>query len=356
MSITLGSSSFGVTAAGREVLLHTLRNTHGVEVAISDYGGVIQSLRVADRDGHFEDVVLGYDSLAEYEQCTAYLGCITGRYANRIAGSGFRLDGVGYLLENNFGEHHLHSASAGFNSEVWDAFTAVNETEALLSLKYLSADGHGGYPGALSVEVSYRLNDQSELRIDYAATTDKPTIVNLTNHSYFNLAGHQYAHTDAILNHEIQLHASRFIPTDNEGIPLGYEAEVANTPFDFQIAKCIGKQIIAPHAQLAAGGGFDHTWVIDGSLATLRQTALVRDPVSGRSMAVSTTQPGVQFYTANNLVPLTGKGGQRYGRRGAFCLETQHFANSPNEPSFPTTVLRPGQEFHHSTVFRFAAE
>lgn len=356
MSLTLSTAPFGVTASGTQADLYTLCNANGMEVVISNYGGVIQSLLVPDLHGNRDDVVLGYDTLAEYEKCDVYLGCLVGRYANRIASSRFTLDGIEYPLEKNLGKHHLHSASAGFNKVVWDATTSLDDSKVTLTLQYLSADGHGGYPGALRIEVRYTLNADNELCIDYFASVDKPTVVNLTNHSYFNLRGHQYAQVDGVLDHELELSASRFIPTDHEGIPEGGVSDVVNTPLDFRQSTPVGDRIDVDHQQLVVGSGYDHTWLIDGVANELRPAARIRDNTSGRSLSVHTTQPGMQFYTANHLGMVAGKGGHSYQRRGALCCETQHLANSPNVPTFPSTVLRPGQKWCQSTVFQFTVE
>lgn len=347
---------FGTTSTGEVVDRFTLSNDNGVEVAIINYGGIIQSIWVPDQNGTFDDVVLGYDTLAAYESCSAFFGCIAGRYANRIAKSRFTLDGTEYTLETNNGENHLHGGSAGFNRVVWDAEIDTVPELLTLQLRYVSAHGHGGYPGELTTTVRYSLSPQNELRIAYRATTDRPTVLNLTNHSYFNLRGQQHAAKNSVLDHEVTLHASRYVPTDAGSFPFGHLADVAGTPMDFRTPMPIGARIDADDEQLRFGAGYDHTWVLDGEDGGLGLGAQVVDAISGRSLAVHTTQPGVQFYTANHMVSMDGKAGARYDERSGFCLETQHFPDSPNQPSFPSTVLRPGEVFEQVTVFEFGCE
>ncbi|OED38428.1 hypothetical protein AB833_19810 [Chromatiales bacterium (ex Bugula neritina AB1)] len=344
---------FDQTADGQSVYLYTLTNANDVTVKIISYGGIIQSLTTPDRQGNIDDVVLGYDSLADYEACKRYLGCITGRYANRIANSCFTLDGVSYALEKNLGEHHLHSASAGLNKVVWEGVASDDSSSASVVLSYVSADGHGGYPGRLVLDVRYTLNDAGELRIGYRASTDKATVLNLTNHSYFNLRGHQYAGRDGVLDHTLQLSAEEFIPSNNQGIPLGVYHKVAATPMDFRKPHRIGERISDDHPQLQAGHGYDHTWVPASPRSASDWVAVVHEPVSGRTMRVGTSQPGVHFYSANHVTEITGKSGVAYRKRGSLCLETQHPADSPNQPAFPSTVLRPGQLWEEETIYQF---
>ncbi len=344
---------FGQTADGQRVNLYTLTNVNGVEVKIASYGGIVTSIRTPDQHGVFDDIVLGYDTLAEYEACHWYFGCITGRFANRIANSRFELDGVVYHLDSNLGQHHLHSAGAGFNKVVWQGATSSGEASARLDLTYVSADGHGGYPGCLSVTVSYTLNDTNELCIDYSAVTDKPTVVNLTNHSYFNLRGHQYASRDGVLDHIVKLQAASYIPTDNEGIPYGFFTDVCDTPMDFRLEHRIGDRIEDDYSQLHEGHGYDHTWMLDPGRLPAALVAEVTEPTTGRVLRVTTTQPGLQFYTANHMTDSIGKSKALYQKRGSLCLETQHPGDSPNQAGFPTTVLRPGQDWSQSTTYQF---
>ncbi len=352
MTIGISCSPYGITTNGDSIDHYVLTNSNGVEVGIINYGGIITSLRVPDRNGVFDDVVLGYDTLAEYEKCPAHFGCITGRYANRISQGHFAIDGQSYQLETNRGPHHLHGASAGFGKVVWQAET-VSESSAVV-LRYLSVDGHGGYPGNLQVEVIYRLTERNQLQISYRAVTDKPTIVNLTNHSYFNLKGHQHAVSGGVLDHQLCLTADSFVPSDNAGIPLGGLQSVDNSPFDFRQPTRIGARIREAHDQLENGKGYDHNWVASGPAGELKRVARVGEPVTGRRLTVETTQPGVQFYSGNNLSDCAGKSGARYGNQGALCLETQYFPDSPNHPEYPPTIVRPDEEWREQAIFTFS--
>ncbi len=337
-------------ANGADATLHTLCNSSGAKLEITDYGATVTGLQVADRRGEFADVVLGYDSVAGYEQCHAYLGCIVGRVANRIGNARFTLDGRQYQLEANQGEHHLHGASAGIHRRRWSA----RFDDGALVLSTASDNGDGGYPGRVSIEVSYRWSDENELCIDYLATTDQPTLVNLSNHAYFNLAGHTNARRGAVYNHELQLHADAYLPTNAQNIPLNRMDPVASTPMDFRAPRAIGERIEAAFDQLQIAAGYDHCWVLRAAQVDRPVFAAeVFEPVSGRRMRVSTTQPGLQFYSANHLNELAGKLGQRYGSHGALCLEAQGFPDAINQPSFPSVVLRPGQQYRHSTVYSF---
>lgn len=344
---------FGKTPEGRQVDLYTLKNQKGIEVAISNFGGVVVSVKVPDRNGKIADVVLGYDSLDGYVNDKSYFGAIVGRYGNRIAHGQFSLDGVTYKLAKNNGENSLHGGIKGFNKAVWDAKEIASKDGPSLRLNYVSKDGEEGYPGNLKVQVIYTLTDANELRIDYSATTDKETALNLTNHSYFNLAGEG---TGAILGHEMLIQADHFTPVDAGLIPTGELRPVEGTPFDFRKKTAIGARINAGDEQLKLGKGYDHNWVLtrrtDFSLA-----ARALEPTSGRVLEVWTTEPGVQFYTGNFLDgTVRGKGGKAYEFRTGFCLETQHFPDSPNHPEFPSTVLNPGQRFHSVTAFKFLTE
>ena len=352
---TLASAKAGVTRSpfgklpdGTAVESFTLRNAHGVEVRAITYGAIIVSLRVPDRAGRLDDVVLGHDDLAGYVAKPAYFGAVVGRYGNRIAKGRFTLDGKTYTLATNNGPNHLHGGRRGFDKVVWKAEPSA--TAASVTLRYTSPDGEEGYPGTLAARVTYTLTDKDELVFEYAATTDKATPLNLTQHSYFNLAG---AGSGAdILGHELTLDADRFTPVDATLIPLGTLATVSGTPFDFRKPTAIGARIGQDDEQLKRGGGYDHNFVINGE--GLRHAARVVDPKTGRTMDVATTEPGVQFYSGNFLDgTITGKGGTVYKRRSALCLETQHFPDSPNQPDFPSTVLRPGETFRSTTVFGF---
>ena len=343
---------FGRTKDGRAVEIYTLRNRRGAEARVMTYGATVVSLKVPDRRGRFEDVVLGFDRFETYEADTHYIGCVVGRYANRIAKGRFTLNGVEYTLAVNNGENHLHGGLRGFDKVVWTARPLNLRAGQAVEMTYVSRDGEEGYPGTLTARVVYTLTEANELRIDYSATTDKDTVVNLTNHSYFNLAGHG---NGDILGHRLMLNAARFTPTDSGSIPTGELRSVRGTPFDFRRATPIGARIEQDEEQLKFGSGYDHNFVVNGRAGTLRLAARATDPTSGRSMEVWTTEPGVQLYTGNFLEgTAAGKGGKQYGRRDAFCLETQHFPDSPNRPAFPSTVLRRGARFRSTTVYKFS--
>ena len=345
-------SDFGKTADGRSVDIYTLTNSSGAEAKIITYGGSVVSVRVPDKNGKFDDVVLGFDSIADYEKHTSYFGALIGRYANRIAKGKFVLDGKQYILAVNNGENHLHGGRVGFNREVWAARASADNTGAVLELNYVSPDGQEGYPGELRVKVVYTLTEQNELKIVYSATTDKGTIVNLTNHAYFNLAG---AGSGDILDHQMVINADRFTPTDDGSIPTGELRNVKGTPFDFTEPTAIGSRIGQDYEQLIYGKGYDHNWVLNKKAGELSLAARVYEPKSGRVLEVRTTEPGIQFYSGNYLdASIKGKGGKDYPRRSAFCLEAQHFPDSPNHPQFPSTVLRPGETYHQTTIYTFS--
>jgi aldose 1-epimerase len=326
---------FGIGPTGEDVYLYTLANKNGVEVSITNFGGAITSIKAPDRNGVFADVVLGYDTLDDYVKNPRYFGALIGRYANRIAGGKFSLNGVAYQLAQNNGANHLHGGTQGFDKRVWDSA----EIESGVILEYFSKDGEENYPGDLDVAVTYSLNDQNELRIEYQANTDKDTIVNLTNHSYFNLAGH-----GTILDHELTLHADSYTPVSDDLIPTG-EIRSVDENMDFRKGRAI------------AHGGYDHNFVLQDQDGSLRLVARLREPVSGRVMEVLTTQPGIQFYSGNFLDgSLIGKGGVAYQKYAALCLETQHYPDSPNHPNFPSTVLRPGETYNEITVYKFTTE
>jgi aldose 1-epimerase len=343
---------FGFTPDGHEAYLYTLTNPGGMEVCITNYGGAVTSLKVPDRKGNLGDVVLGYETLDEYVRHPRFLGALIGRFANRLALGRFTLDDTPYQLVQNNGPNHLHGGIKGFHKVVWDATEEEGTDEVALRLSYLSVDGEEGYPGNLQVNVSYILFRNNELRIEYHATTDKDTIINLTNHSYFNLAcsGH-------ILEHQLELNAEQFTPVGPDLIPTGEISDVDQTPLDFRQSTPIGQRINAPFEQLAFVGGYDHNFVLRDSGGMLRLASKVYEPSSGRVLEVLTTQPGLQFYSGNFLDgSLTGKGGAVYQKHAGLCLETQHFPDSPNHPNFPTVVLRPGEEFKQIAVWRFSAE
>jgi aldose 1-epimerase len=339
------------TIHGKEISLFTLRNAHGMEVRITNYGGIVVSLLVPDRAGNPADVVLGFDSLAAYERENPYFGCLIGRYGNRIARGVFTLDGTPYTLPVNNPPNHLHGGFKGLHKRMWDVDEGASTAGRSLALTYTSVDGEEGYPGTLSVKVVYTLTDSNEFRIDYAATTDKPTVVNLTQHSYFNLAG---AGDADILAHELHIPADRFTPVDSTLIPTGELQPVAGTAFDFTSPHPIGERIDGTEDQLRYGRGYDHNFVLNKPAGTFGLAARVREHDSGREMEIWTNEPGIQLYSGNFLDgSQMGKGGKAYRYRYGFCLETQHFPDSPNQPHFPSTVLRPGQKYETTTVYRF---
>jgi len=355
-SPTITMSPFGLTPDGREAALYSLKNASGFQADITDLGGTVVRLMVPDRTGKIADVVLGFNSATPYPTQTAYFGALIGRIGNRVAGGKFTLDGRDYqLARNNSPQNvpvHLHGGVIGFDKVFWRATPLISQGEPALQLTYTSKDGEEGYPGNLSVTVTYTLTKDNGLRIDYQATTDKATPVNLTNHSYFNLKGEG---AGDILSHELMINASRYTPVVPGLIPNGQIAPVAGTPFDFTTFHTIGERVDAPDAQLKLGGGYDHNWALDiAKPGALAKAATVREPTTGRTLEVWTTEPGIQFYCGNFLDgTLTGKSGIKYPFRGGFCLETQHFPDSPNQPGFPSIILRPGETYHTTTVYRF---
>ena len=341
---------FGKTADGEAVEAFTLKNANGIEVKAITYGGIITSLKVPDRTGAIGDIVLGFDAIDGYLKGHPFFGAIVGRYGNRIAKGRFSIDKHEYTLATNNGPNHLHGGVRGFDKHLW---TAEILTENSLRLSRVSPDGEEGYPGNLQVQVIYSLTNYNELIVDYTATTDQPTHVNLTQHSYFNLAG---AGAD-ILGHELMIDADRYTPVTGELIPTGELAAVAGTPFDFRKPTAIGARINAPHPQIKNGQGYDHNWVLNREGPGLELAARVLEPSTGRTMEVATTEPGMQFYAGNFLDgTIVGKGGSKYGRRSGFCLETQHYPDSPNQPDFPSTLLRPGSTYSSRTVFKFGVQ
>ena len=344
----INKKPFGTGPNGEEIDLYTLRNVRGVEVSITNYGGTITSIKAPDRNGVFGDIVLGYETLDEYVKNPRYLGALIGRHANRIARGEFSLNGVEYQLAQNNGANHLHGGVKGFDKRVWKG----SEIESGLHLEYFSPDGEENYPGNLNVAVDYSLSDANELRIGYHATTDKDTIVNLTNHSYFNLAGH-----GTILDHELTLYSESFTPVSRDLIPTGEIWRVENTAMDFRTSHTIGSRIDEPFEELMFAGGYDFNFALRGQDGTLRWVGRLRDPGSGRVMETYTTQPGMQFYSGNFLDgSLIGKGGVAYEKYAGLCLETQHYPDTPNHPNFPSTVLRPGERYHETTVYRFTTD
>ena len=342
---------FGATPAGQAVDIFTLTNAHGMEVRAMTYGGIIVSLKVPDRAGRVGDVVLGYDSLAGYLKASPYFGAIVGRYGNRIGRSEFTLDGTTYHVPANDGVNSLHGGIVGFDKVVWDAEPFWSDSGVGVAFTHTSPDGDQGYPGKLDVRVTYTLTDRNELIVDYHATTDKATPINLTQHSYFNLAGDG---SGDVLQQVVWVNADRYTPVDSTLIPTGVLAPVAGTPFDFTTPTAIGARIAQDDEQLRRGRGYDHNFVLDRTGPGLVRAARVVDPASGRTLDVSTTEPGLQLYTGNFLDgTITGKGGHVYGHRNAFCLETQHFPDSPNHPDFPSTILRPGAAYDSRTIFTF---
>jgi aldose 1-epimerase len=343
-------TTFGKTPQGQEVKLYTLRNANGMTAGVMTYGATVVSLHAPDGKGRMKDIVLGYDHLDGYIENNPYFGSIVGRYGNRIAKGKFTLDGVEYTLATNNNENHLHGGIVGFDKVVWDHKPVWKSDGVGVELTYLSKDGEEGYPGNLKSTVTYTLTNKNELRVDYVATTDKATPVNLTHHGYFNLTGGERD----ILGHVLMLNADRFTPVDAGLIPTGELQPVKGTPMDFTKATPIGERIDADYEQLKAGGGYDHNWVLNRRGTGLSLAARVTEPTTGRVMEVYTTEPGIQFYAGNFLDgTITGKGGTVYNHRWGFCLETQHYPDSPNQPNFPSTILRPGDRYETTTVYRF---
>ncbi|HOW09728.1 MAG TPA: aldose epimerase family protein [Bacteroidales bacterium] len=341
--------SFKSIHNGKPTGLYTLKNHNGVAVRITNYGAIIVSIVVPDRKGNFADIVQGYDTIREYiEGNSPYMGAICGRCANRIAGGRFELNGKQYSLAVNNGPNHLHGGITGFSKVVWDV---LNANSSQVQLEYVSKDGEENYPGNLRVSVTYTLTEDDELRIGYRAVTDKPTVVNLAGHSYFNLAGEG---SGSIYDQELMINARFFTPIDETSVPTGEILSVKGTPMDFTSPKKIGAEIDSDYEQLRFGAGYDHNFVLDHPTGVTGLAAAAFDPASGRVLEVYTTQPGLQLYTANWIDNEKGKGGKRYGRRWAFCLETQHFADAVNKPHFPSAILNPGEEYRHNCIYKFS--
>jgi len=354
MSIEIITESLGHLENGAEISAYTLENASGIKMKVMNYGCIIMDLETPDRDGNIEDITLGYDNLQGYLDLTPYFGAIVGRYGNRIAKGRFELDGQSYELATNNDSNHLHGGVVGFDKRAWDIETFNNMGESGLTCSIVSPDGEEGYPGQVEAQVTYTLNDKDQLVVDYLATSDKATPINLTQHAYFNLSAFK---DQDILGHEIQINADHITPVDDTLIPTGDFAAVEGTAFDFRTARLIGDRIDAAETQIERGGGYDHNFVLNGDMGELRSAARVVHPGSGRVLEVETTEPGMQFYSGNFLDgAITGKNGVNYIRRSGFCLETQHYPDSPNQENFPSTILRPGEKYESQTVFTFSTE
>jgi len=353
--VSIEQSVYGTMPTGEEIQQFKLKNQTGIEVDIITYGGIITSLKTPNKEGVSEDIVLGYDSLSQYIEKTPYFGAIIGRYGNRIAKGKFSLDGTEYTLETNDNTNHLHGGVKGYDKVVWAAEAFKTDSTASLKLSYLSKDMEGGYPGNLQVVVIYTLTSDNKLEVAYEATTDKKTIVNLTQHSYFNLSAD---FTKPILDHELMIDADKMVPVDKTLIPTGKLADVTNTPFDFRTSKLIGNEVDAKHEQIVRGLGYDHCWVINNTDGAEKKVASLYYPANGRLLEVYTEQPGIQLYTGNFLDgTLPKKGGEgTYAHRTGLCLETQHFPDSPNQKDFPSVVLNPGEKYLSKTIFAFSVK
>lgn len=339
------------TINGQDIFLYRLQNANGIKVDVTNFGATVTTITTPDRDGNFADIAFGYDSLEGYVNDNHYIGCIVGRYANRIAGGLVELDGKFHQLTVKPGGYHHHGGAIGFNKKVWKSTPVVNDGFQAVELEYLSPDGEEGFPGNLLVKISYTLNDQNQLVIDFSAKTDKTTLLNLTQHTYFNLAGHA---SGSILNHELMMPLDHYLPVNKNQVPHGEIAPVAGTPFDFKTPKAIGAAINADDEQLILSDGYDNSWVIKReNSGELKMAAQVTEAGSGRVLTVYTTEPAVHLYAGNALDGTIGKDGAAYTRRSGFCLETQQYPDSPNQPHFPNTVLREGELFNSKTIFEF---
>lgn len=348
---TISKSEYGTLENGAKVDEYTMKNGNGMELKVITYGGIITKWSAPDRNGKYENIVLGFDNLQQYVSGNPYFGAIIGRYGNRIANGNFKLDGKSYQLEKNDGPNHLHGGVKGFDKVVWNASSRKTEDDVSLVLKYESADMEGGYPGNLMTEVIYTLTNDNTLEVTYQASTDKPTIVNLTQHSYFNLSGD---FSQSIVNHILEINADQYVPVDATLIPTGDLASVEGTPFDFTDPKVIGQDINADDQQITLGKGFDHCWVLNNP-GSMRNAANLFHSNSGRFLEIDTDEPGIQFYSGNFLdgtLPMAGGG--TYGHRTGLCLETQHYPDSPNQPSFPSVRLNPGEQYNSKTTFKFS--
>ena len=349
--VNISHAPFGKAPDGTPVQLYTLRNARGAEAQICNYGGIVTSLKVADKSGKFSDVVLGFDNLDSYIKQSPHFGCLVGRYGNRIAKAKFTLNGKEYKLAVNNGPNSLHGGLKGFDKVVWDAKIVVGAAGPVLKLTYTSKDGEEGFPGNLKVTAVYTLTEDNALRLDFTATTDADTVLNLTHHSYFNFAG-----KGDVLGHVVTIYADTFTPVDATMIPTGEVRPVKGTPMDFTTPTPIGARINSDYEQIKLGGGYDHNWVVNQAQpGQLTHAATVTEATSGRVMEVWSTEPGVQFYTGNFLDgTITGKGGWTYQLRNGFCFEPQHYPDSPNQPGFPTTVLKPGQIYQNTILYKFS--
>ncbi|MFZ0827758.1 MAG: aldose epimerase family protein [Verrucomicrobiia bacterium] len=351
---TISPAPFGKTLDGTPVEIYTLQNSKGTEVRIMTYGGIVQSLKIPDQHGKFDDVVLGYDTLDGYLTNSPYFGALVGRYGNRIGGGKFTLEGKTYTLATNNGPNSLHGGLKGFDKVVWQAKPWVTTDGPSLELNYVSKDGEEGFPGNLKVTAVYTLTDSNELRLEYTATTDQPTLCNLTHHSYFNLAGQG---NGDILGETVYINANATTPVDDSLIPTGEIKPVDGTPFDFRQPTAIGARINSDDEQIKFGHGYDHNWVINKPAGQLGLMARASDPASGRIMEVWSTEPGLQFYTGNFLDgSIIGKDGKVYQRRFALCMEPHHYPDSPNKPQFPTTELKPGETYHNTIIYKFSVQ
>ena len=352
--VSIEKKAFGKTKEGLNVDQYILKNRNGMEISTINYGGIITSLKTKDRDGNYQDIVLGFDNLSEYESESPYFGAIIGRYGNRIAKGKFTLNGEEYTLAVNNGENHLHGGLKGFDKVVWDSKEVVDDSTASLVLSYVSDDMEEGYPGNLKVKVTYTLDNNDKLSVKYEAVTDKTTIINLTQHSYFNLSAD---FNKNILDHDILINADSFLPVDSTLIPTGEIRNVGDTPFDFRRPKNVGDEINNSNKQLMIGNGYDHCWVLNNQDKGLRFVASAYDSSTGRLLEVFSDQPGIQFYSGNFLDgSLKSKIGGTYDFRSGFCLETQHYPNSPNEMSFPSVTLNPGEKYETETIFKFSSK
>jgi aldose 1-epimerase len=343
--MSLEKTSYGTMADGREVDLYIMTNANGLEARLISYGATLVSMKTPDRDGNISDITLGFDTIAEWEKDTCYFGATVGRCANRIAGGSFVLDGESYTLATNNGDNHLHGGIVGFNKALWDAEPFESDAERGVTFTYVSPDKEEGYPGELTMKVTYTLTDSDELRVEYEGSADSATIVNMTHHSYWNLATPE---SGSILDQELHINADHYLPVDSGAIPTGGPAQVEGTPMDFRKSRVIGERMDQVE------GGYDHNWCLSSRDGSLEIAATLRDPVTGRVMEVLTTEPGIQFYAGNFLDGVRGKGGVPYPRNSGLCLETQLWPDSPNRPDFPSSVLRPGEKYTHTCVYRFS--
>ncbi|SDB34281.1 aldose 1-epimerase [Flavobacteriaceae bacterium MAR_2010_188] len=351
---TIEKSSFGIGEDSTAIEQYTLKNENGVELNVITYGGRITSLKLPDKNGDLENVVLGFDNIKDYQKENPYFGALIGRYGNRIAKGKYTLDGQEYKLATNDGSNHLHGGVNGFDKVVWKAEPMEDGDNSSIKLTYMSQDNEEGYPGNLDVTVIYTLTNDNEIKVSYKAIADKATVVNLTQHAYFNLSGD---FSKEILDHEVVVDADEYLPVDETLIPTGEIRKVKGTPFDFNSAKKIGEEINADNEQLKRGKGYDHCWVLNGEAGNERFVASAYDEYSGRSMEIFTDQPAIQFYTGNFLDgTLRSPNGGTYAHRTGFCLETQHYPDSPNQQAFPTTVLKPGETYETKTIFKFSVK